>query len=363
MSQTVNADLSSLRERIDALDTQLLELLTERAKCAEAVAHAKLATDPDAVFYRPEREAQILRRMVSLNTGPLRNEQVTHLYREIISACLSLEESMTIAYLGPEGTFTQEATRKHFGNTIGLLSCDSIAQVFREVETYRVRYGVVPIENSTEGIVSHTLDVLVNSPLRICGEVVLRIHQNLLCNDDNWQQVTKVYSHAQSLAQCRYWLDKNLPHAERIACSSNAEAARKAASESSAAAIGSVQAAPIYGLQVVQTSIEDNTNNTTRFLVVGHQDVGQSGQDKTSLLLSMPNRPGSLYNLLKPFAEFGIDMTRIESRPARSNNWEYLFFVDIRGHVKDTPIQNALQTLQGQVDLVRVLGSYPVAVM
>jgi chorismate mutase/prephenate dehydratase len=270
---------------------------------------------------------------------------------------------MTIAYLGPEGTFTQEATRKHFGNTIGLLSCDSIAQVFREVETYRVRYGVVPIENSTEGIVSHTLDVLVNSPLRICGEVVLRIHQNLLCNDDNWQQVTKVYSHAQSLAQCRYWLDKNLPHAERIACSSNAEAARKAASESSAAAIGSVQAAPIYGLQVVQTSIEDNTNNTTRFLVVGHQDVGQSGQDKTSLLLSMPNRPGSLYNLLKPFAEFGIDMTRIESRPARSNNWEYLFFVDIRGHVKDTPIQNALQTLQGQVDLVRVLGSYPVAVM
>jgi chorismate mutase/prephenate dehydratase len=203
----------------------------------------------------------------------------------------------------------------------------------------------------------------VNSPLRICGEVVLRIHQNLLCNDDHWQQVTKVYSHAQSLAQCRYWLDKNLPHAERIACSSNAEAARKAASESSAAAIGSVQAAPIYGLQVVQTSIEDNTNNTTRFLVVGHQDVGQSGQDKTSLLLSMPNRPGSLYNLLKPFAEFGIDMTRIESRPARSNNWEYLFFVDIRGHVKDTPIQNALQTLQGQVDLVRVLGSYPVAVM
>lgn len=361
MSQTPS--LNDLRERIDSIDEQLLKLLTDRAQCAEDVAIAKRADDPDAKFYRPEREAFILNRMIELNAGPLRNEQVTRIYREVISSCLALEESLTIAYLGPEGTFTQEATRKHFGSAIGLLPVESIADVFREVESGRVRYGVVPIENSTEGVVSHTLDTFVNSRLKICSEVVLRVHQNLLSKREDWQEAKRVYSHAQSLAQCRGWLDKHLPKAERIPCSSNAEAARIAAEDETAVAIASLQAAPIYGLKVAEASIEDNSHNTTRFLVVGNQEVAPCGRDKTSLMLSTPNRPGALYQLLKPLAEHGIDMSRIESRPSRNNNWEYYFFLDIGGHEQDEHVQQALAVLREQVDLVRVLGSYPIAVM
>lgn len=355
--------LAALRERIDALDTQLLELLNARARCAEEVAHIKLAEDPNAKFYRPEREAQILTRMQALNNGPLRNEQITHLFREIIASCLALEESMRIAYLGPAGTFTQEATLKHFGMNVATLPVDSIAQVFREVEAGRVRYGVVPIENSTEGVVTHTLDMFTQSNLRICGEVTLRIHQNLMCLQADWHSVQKVYAHAQSLAQCRYWLDKHLPQVERVPVSSNAEAARLAALDASSAAIGSRQAAPIYGLHVVQDSIEDNPNNTTRFLVIGDQVVSPSGNDRTSLLISTRNQPGSLYKLLKPLAESGVDMTRIESRPSKTTNWEYFFFLDVRGHEQDAAIAQALATLRQEAEVVRVLGSYPVAIM
>ncbi len=367
MSNTIvsatNTALAALRERIDALDTQLLALLNERARCAEAVAHTKLAEDPNATFYRPEREAQILTRMQSLNQGPLRNEQITHLFREVIASCLALEESMRIAYLGPAGTFTQEATFKHFGMNVATLPVDSIAQVFREVEAGRVRYGVVPIENSTEGVVTHTLDMFMQSDLRICGEISLRIHQNLMCRHENWQSVQKVYAHAQSLAQCRYWLDKHLPHAERIPVSSNAEAARLVVSDDSAAALGSRQAAPIYGLQMVQDSIEDNPNNTTRFLVIGDQVVAPSGNDRTSLLIAAQNRPGSLYHLLQPLADNGVDMTRIESRPSRTTNWEYLFFLDVLGHEQDAAVSQALSVLRHKVETVRVLGSYPLAIM
>ena len=356
-------DLQAIRVRIDALDTQILELLNERARCAEQVAHAKLAEDPNAKFYRPEREAQILTRMLSINQGPLRNEQITHLFREIISSCLALEESMCIAYLGPEGTFTQEATLKHFGLGVGTQSVDSIPQVFREVEAGRVRYGVVPVENSTEGVISHTLDTFVQSNLRICGEITLRIHQNLMCRHERWQSVQKIYSHAQSLAQCRYWLDKNLPHAERIAVSSNAEAARLASLDDSAAAIGSRQSAPLYQLQLNQENIEDNPNNTTRFLVIGDQYVGVSGNDRTSLLVSTKNKPGSLFRLLQPLADNGVDMTRIESRPSKTTNWEYFFFFDVRGHEEDENIRQALSALRKEAELVRVLGSYPIAIM
>ncbi len=358
-----NTDLKALRERIDALDDQVLQLLSERARCAEQVAHAKLAEDPKAVFYRPEREAQILRRMQANNPGPLRNEQVSRLYREIISACLALEESMKIAYLGPAGTFTQEATFKHFGNGIATFSVDSISQVFREVEAGRVRYGVVPIENSTEGVITHTLDMFMQSPLRICGEIMLRINQTLMCKHADWKSAAKIYSHQQSLAQCRYWLDKNLPHAERIAVSSNAEAARLSALDPESVAIGSQQAAKIYGLEVVQQNIEDQPNNTTRFLVIGDQIVAPSGKDKTSILVSAPNRPGSLYHLLQPLAENGVDMSRIESRPSRNMNWEYVFFVDVQGHETNPNVQKALEVLRDEVDLLKVLGSYPVAVM
>ena len=360
---TTITDLAALREQIDALDTRILELLNARAQCAEQVAHTKLAEDPNAKFYRPEREAQILTRMQKLNNGPLRDEQITHLFREIIASCLALEESMRIAYLGPEGTFTQEATYKHFGQNVGTLPVDSIPQVFREVEAGRVRYGVVPIENSTEGVVTHTLDMFVQSSLRVCGEISLRIHQNLMCQHDRWQSVQKIYSHAQSLAQCRYWLDKHLPHAERIPVSSNAEAARLASLDDTVAAIGSRQAAPIYGLQVVCENIEDNANNATRFLVIGDQMVGPSGNDRTSLLVSAPNRPGSLFHLLKPLAENGVDMTRIESRPSRTTNWEYLFFLDVRGHEQDAALNRAIKALREQAEMVRVLGSYPVAIL
>lgn len=356
-------ELTVLRERIDALDERILALLNERACCAEQVAHTKLAEDPQARFYRPEREAQILARMQSLNPGPLRHEQVTHLFREIIASCLALEESLCIAYLGPAGTFTQEATLKHFGLQVATRPVDSIAQVFREVAAGKVRYGVVPVENSTEGVIAHTLDMFVQTDLRICGEITLRIHQNLMCLHQDWQKVQKVYSHAQSLAQCRHWLDRQLPHAERIPVSSNAEAARLASRDETAAAIGSRQAALLYGLQRVQDNIEDSSNNTTRFLVIGEQSVGNSGNDRTSLLVSTRNEPGSLFKLLKPLADHGVDMTRIESRPSRITNWEYVFFLDVRGHEQDDNIRNALVALRQEAEMVRVLGSYPVAVL
>ncbi|HPQ94593.1 MAG: prephenate dehydratase [Thiothrix sp.] len=356
-------ELQALRVRIDTIDEQLLELLTQRARCAEKVAQVKLAEDPKATFYRPEREAWILNRMQALNPGPLQNEQITRLYREVIAACLALEESMCIAYLGPEGTFTQEATLKHFGQGIATRPVDSIAQVFREVEAGRVRYGVVPIENSTEGVITHTLDTFMHSGLRICGEILLRIHQNLMGMREAWQEAVRVYSHQQSLAQCRYWLDKHLPGVERIPVSSNTEAARLAAQDPQALSIGPRQAAGIYGLRLVQANIEDHAHNTTRFLVIGNQVVGPSGNDKSSLMVSTPNRPGSLFHILKPLAENGVDMTRIESRPSRHTNWDYVFFLDVRGHEQEDAVQSALAALEAEVDLVRVLGSYPVAVI
>ncbi|PIE00493.1 MAG: prephenate dehydratase [Thiothrix nivea] len=358
----MNNDLLALRERIDALDTRILALLNERAQCAEEVARTKLAEDPDAKFYRPEREAQILTRMQKLNQGPLRNEQVAHLYREIIASCLALEESMCIAYLGPQGTFTEEATLKHFGQAVATRPVSAIDQVFREVESGRVRYGVVPIENSTEGVVTHTLDMFMQSGLRICGEISLRIRQNLMGKTTDLSTVQRVYSHQQSLAQCREWLNRHLPQVERIPVNSNSEASRLCAEDVESVAIGPRQAAQIYNLQLIHAGIEDNSSNTTRFLVIGDQVVGASGKDKTSLLVSTPNRPGSLFQILKPLADNGVDMTRIESRPGRNTNWEYMFFLDVLGHEQDASVQQALKRLREEVDLVRVLGSYPLAI-
>jgi chorismate mutase/prephenate dehydratase len=357
-----STDLSVIRQQIDALDSQILQLLNARAQCAEQVAHVKLAEDPNAKFYRPEREAQILQRMQADNAGPLRHEQVTRIFREIIAACLALEESLGIAYLGPAGTFSQEATFKHFGKGVATLPVESIPQIFQAVEAGKVRYGVVPVENTTEGVIAQTLDTFVTSPLKICGEISLRIHQNLMCAHQNWQSVQTVYSHAQSLAQCRHWLDKHLPQAERIPVSSNAEAARLASLEPEAAAIGSSQAADIYQLQVVQASIEDNPNNTTRFWIIADQDVGVSGKDRTSIIVSAKNKPGSLYHMLKPLAENGVDMSRIESRPSKTTNWEYLFFLDIIGHQQDAGVQQALQALRQEANMLKVLGSYPMGI-
>ncbi len=356
--------LTDLRCQIDQLDKQLLELISARAKCASEVGEYKRTNDGDNhQFYRPEREANVLRKIADQNQGPLSDEEMARLFREIMSACLALERQLNIAFLGPEGTYTEEAALKHFGHSVQTSAINSIGEVFREVESGAANYGVVPIENSTEGVVTHTLDMFMQSDLRICGEISLRIQQNLMGKTAGLSAVKRVYSHQQSLAQCRRWLSQHLPHAEQIAVSSNSEASRLCAEDQGAMAIGPKQAAHIYGLEVIQAGIEDSASNTTRFLVIGDQVVGASGRDKTSLLVSTPNRPGSLFDILKPLAANGLDMTRIESRPARNTNWDYMFFLDVHGHEQDAAVAGAVELLRKDVDLVRVLGSYPVAVV
>jgi chorismate mutase/prephenate dehydratase len=356
-------ELGQIRERIDVLDRQIHDLLNARAAAAQEIAQIKAASDPDTVFYRPEREAQVLRAVKERNTGPLGGEAVTRLFREIMSECLALELPLRIAFLGPEGTFTQAAALKHFGHAVGTVPMAAISDVFQEVESGGCHYGVVPVENSTEGVVSHTLDMFLNSPLQICGEVTLRIHHNLLGISQNLNELTTVYSHQQSLAQCRGWLDRHLPSVERVPVGSNAEAARIARDDPSAAAIAGTTAAELYGLQVLVPNIEDEAGNTTRFLVIGQQAVPPSGNDKTSLLLSTRNVAGGLHRLLEPFARHRISMTRIESRPSRRGNWDYVFFVDINGHREDPDVAAALKTLQSEAGMYKELGSYPKAVL
>lgn len=360
--------LLQLRHRIDALDSEILQRLNERAKCAEEVAIAKKASSSEGeevCFYRPEREAQVLTRMQEENTGPLKNEQITKIYRDIISSCLALEECLRVAYLGPEGTFTQSAVKKHFGKWITTSPQGSIAHVFQEVTTGRAHFGVVPIENSTGGVITHTLDMFINSPLNICGEVQLPIHQNLMSlnsDKEDWKDsntIQRIYSHQQSLSQCKNWLANNLPKAEQIPVSSNAEAARMAGKDKSAAAVAGKAAAEIYKLNILQKNIEDLTNNTTRFMIIGNQAVPASGNDKTSLMISAKNKPGALFNLLKPLAEHDLDMSRIESRPSQNKNWEYIFFLEIDGHSEDVEVKKALSELNQHADLLRILGSYP----
>ncbi|ADC71716.1 chorismate mutase [Thioalkalivibrio sp. K90mix] len=354
-------DLGSLRNRIDALDGQLLELLSERARCAEAVARVKRDFEPNPVFYRPEREAEILRRVREENPGPLSGEAVVRLFREIMSECLALEHPLTVAYLGPEGTFTHLAARKHFGHAVETTPLTSIDQVFGAVEAGRAQFGVVPIENSSEGVVTHTVDCFLDSPLQICGEVVTPIHHHLLAQAEDLSQVRRVRAHAQALAQCRQWLDTHLPHAEREAVSSNARAAEVAAKDPESAAIASRVAAEHYGVPLRVQHVEDRADNTTRFLIIGTASTEPSGADRTSIMLSTANRPGSLYALLKPIAEAGISLTRIESRPSRCTQWTYVFFLDLVGHQKDPAIQDCLEQLRQTADTVKVLGSYPQA--
>ena len=327
------------------------------------MAEVKRAHDPAAFFYRPEREAQILRDVKARNQGPLDSEEVTRIFREIMSACLALEQPLSIAFLGPAGTFTQTAALKHFGHSVSTVSMGSISDVFQEVETGNCHYGVVPVENSTEGVVSHTLDMFLNSSLQICGEVTLRIHHNLLSTVADLAAVKKVYSHQQSLAQCRGWLDRHLPGVPREPVGSNAEAARLVKDDPEAAAIAGETAAEIYGLSAIAQNIEDEPGNTTRFLVIGRQAVPPSGDDKTSLLLSTKNEAGGLHKLLTPLADHGVSMSRIESRPSRRGNWDYVFFVDIQGHREDPRLSKALAALRESAGMCRVLGSYPCAVL
>jgi len=354
--------LPDLRKKIDGLDKQIQALITERAKVAQQVAHAKQQSD-DTVFYRAEREAQVLRNVMEQNTGPLSDEEMARLFREIMSACLALEQVMSIAFLGPEGTFTQAAALKHFGHSIKTVPLTSIGEVFREVESGAVSYGVVPVENSTEGVINHTLDEFMTSSLHICGEVILRIHHNLISNENDISKIEKVYSHQQSLAQCRKWLDANLPNVELVNVSSNAAAAKLASEESNVAAIAGETAAEIYKLGKLVPNIEDEPDNTTRFLIIGKRETPPSGEDKTSLLISTPNKSGALLGILQPFAKHNISMNRIESRPSRRGAWDYVFFVDIDGHTSDESVNKALQELEEVATMVNVLGSFPKAVL
>lgn len=355
--------LRELRERIDALDQHIQELISQRARCAQEVAAAKQLAGNHSSFYRPEREVDVLRRVVQRNQGPLSSEEMARLFREIMSACLALESPLRIAFLGPEGTFTQAAALKHFGHSVSTLPLGAIDEVFREVESGAAQFGVVPIENSTEGVINHTLDMFVNSPLRICGEVELRIHHHLLGKGRALKSVKKIVSHSQSLAQCREWLDANVPKLERVAVSSNAEAARLASKDVRLGAIAGGSAADIYRLNVLAKNIEDEPDNTTRFLVIGRLETQSSGADKTSLLVAGQNRSGALAALLAPFSRNKINLTRIESRPSRKGLWEYVFFLDIDGHVKDERVAKALDELAAEVAFMKMLGSYPKAVL
>lgn len=365
-NDNIKSRLESIRKQIDETDIQIQKLISQRAGYAQEIGEIKKQlTESQAVdYFRPEREAQVLKNVIKRNQGPLDNEEMARLFRQIMSSCLALEQQLKIAFLGPEGTFTQQAALKHFGHSIKTIPLGTIDEVFREVAAGAAHFGVVPVENSTEGVVNTTLDAFMDSNLRICGEVEIRIHQYLLASDHTRpERITRVYSHPQSLAQCRQWLDAHWPGIERYPVSSNADAAKRIQSEWNAAAIAGSMAAEIYGLKKLADNIEDNPNNTTRFLIIGYQKVAPSGDDKTSIIVSTRNMPGALYHLLAPFEAEKISLTRVETRPSRSSMWAYVFFIDFEGHEQDEKVQKVLDKIEKGVVELKRLGSYPKAVL
>jgi chorismate mutase/prephenate dehydratase len=358
-----SSELVAVRDEIDTLDRKIQDLISDRARLAFRVRKSKGKSGSAVDFYRPEREAQVLRKVCERNKGPLSDSEMLRLFREIMSACLAQQEPLKVAFLGPEGTFTQQAVHRHFGHSVHTMSLPAIDDVFEQVHSGDADFGVVPVENSTQGIVSHTLDNFLLSDLKICGEIELRVHQNLLTAAKSLDQIERVYSHEQSLSQCKNWLRTHLPGVELIAVGSNSEAARRVRNTPESAAIAGRSAADIYGLPVMFADIEDHPDNTTRFLVIGRQIFAPSGNDKTTLLLSGPEGPGLLHSLLEPFRVHGLNMTRIESRPSRQGKWAYVFFVDVEGHAEDQALAAALEDLAKVSKLSRVLGSYPRAVL
>ncbi len=353
------SNLGEVRTLIDSVDTELLQLLSQRAQLAERVAELKEAAGDTSSFYRPEREAQVLAGVRGRNPGPLSDDTISWLFREVMSACLALEKPLTIACLGPAGSFSEQAAQKAFGHGGRIAFEPGIREVFRAVACGSVDYGVVPVENSTEGSVSMTLDSLIAGDVHISGELMLRIDQQLMARTDAVSRPERIVSHAQSLAQCRDWLDVHYPGVELMAVMSNSEAARMASESPSIYAIGPALAAERYELEIRSANIQDQPNNTTRFVVIGRDAVPPSGRDKTSLLLSIRNEPGALASLLAPLAELGIDLSRIESRPARDKAWDYLFFIDIEGHQEDPKVVEAIRRMEPHCVWLRVLGSYP----
>lgn len=367
-------NLDQVRADIDAIDQEIQALLRRRADCARRVAEIKLeevqaaraSGDPDAevVYYRPEREAQVLQRIIDRNSGPLPGVTVAHIFREIMSACLALERPLQVAYLGPEGTFTQAASIKHFGHAAICVPQPTIDSVFAQVESGECNYGVVPVENSTEGMVSHTLDNFMDSALKISGEVEMRIGHHLLVSENTSRDtITRICAHQQALAQCRNWLDQHWPNVEREAVSSNGEAARMALETPGIAAVAGDMAAELYQLEKLAEHIEDYADNTTRFLVIGREEVPPSGRDKTSIIVSSRNKPGALFTLLEPFRRGGVSLTRIDTRPSRTEKWAYVFFIEFEGHLQDHNIAAIVAELEEQSILLKPLGSYPQAVL
>lgn len=351
-----------MRNEIDSIDANIQELISKRAGIAAHVAQTKAKSESGGAFYRPEREAQVLRAVKARNQGPLNDETLVRLFREIMSACLAQQKPLNIAYLGPAGTFSELATYKYFGHSVSAMPVTSIDSVFNEVEAGIADFGIVPVENSTEGAVNNTLDMFLSSPLKICGELDLPIHHNLMSKNKKLTEINTVFSHRQSLAQCRSWLKENMPHAECIAVSSNAEAAKRAQYTEHSAAIAGESAAHMYGLDIIHKEIEDRTDNSTRFLIIGKQILVSSGEDRTSLLVAAKDQPGALFHILKPLSECGVSMTRIESRPSKLGKWDYVFFIDVDGHKDDENLAKALRLLERITTQLKVLGSYPKSV-
>ncbi len=358
-------DLTSIRRRIDDIDRKIQELISERARFAQQVGISKGPLAAAVDYYRPEREAEVLRAVLERNQGPLRNEEILRLFREIMSACLAQQEPLKVGFLGPEGTFTQTAVFKHFGHSVRGLPFSTIDEVFQEVECGAADFGVVPIENSTEGTVNHTLDMFITSPLKVGGEIELRIEQHLLGNLERIDSIERICAHEQSLAQCRGWLREYLPHVELIGVNSNAEGARRARDEKGTAAIGGDAASEVYNVKKMVSNIEDLADNSTRFLVIGRELLAPSGEDKTTILISTSGTAGEagvLHGLLQPLANHGISMSRIESRPSRRKNWDYVFFIDVDGHAEEAPLSEALVELEQNSSLFRIVGAYPKAI-
>jgi chorismate mutase/prephenate dehydratase len=357
-----NKTLKKLRIEIDALDEKIQTSIGKRAELAAQVAQVKKAEDVDSVFYRPEREAQVLRTIIKRNTSQLKDKDMAHIFREIMSACLALEQPLNVAYLGPEGTFTQEAALKHFGHSVSTLDCASIDEIFHQVEKGNADYGVVPIENSSNGVIGATVDMLYSQDLNICGEVEIAISHQLMCADQA-QNIKVIYAHQQALDQCQRWLSNHYPKTQLKAVASNALAARIVKDEIGSAAIASEAALSLYGLERIAKNIEDKAGNTTRFLILSKESVAPSGKDKTSLLVVTKHESGALFDLLEPFKDEGINMAQLARHPIPGVKWEYLFFIDIEGHQTDEKVKNALAKVAKRVLKMNILGSYPVAVL
>ncbi|MRV74077.1 prephenate dehydratase [Duganella sp. FT92W] len=355
----MNDKLKPLREKIDAIDAQILQLLNERAKVAQEVGHVKAETN--APVFRPEREAQVLRGVADRNPGPMVSFDVQTIFREIMSACRALEKRVTVAYLGPAGTFSEQAVYQQFGTAVEGLPCASIDEVFRATEAGTAEFGVVPVENSSEGAINRTLDLMLQTTLLISGEVAIPVHHSLMSKTGSMDGVKVICAHSQALAQCQVWLNQNYPNVERRAVASNAEAARMAGDDPAMAAIASEIAGTRYKLGVIKPHIQDDPHNRTRFAIIGHLQTLPSGKDQTSIVLAVPNKAGAVYQLLAPLAKHGVSMTRFESRPARMGTWEYYFYVDVEGHVHDTGVAKAMAELKDQAAFFKILGSYPVS--